>query len=121
MRRFTLCLLIALLPLQSIWAAAANACQGGCNSGGDFGHHEHVHAGVVLDDGGSAADSHAQSGATCGTDCSSYHGHGLAAVVVAIRLPLSVSRPGVTPSPYERSFVDRCLEGPLRPPQPPVA
>ena len=118
MRRITLCLLIALLPFQSIWAAAANVCQGACSAGGsDFGHHEHAHAGVIVSDH-ATADSQTGPGATGGTDCSTYHGHGVAAVIFAAQLPVAVMRPGVAPSPYEGSFADRCLESPLRPPQP---
>jgi hypothetical protein len=112
MRRIALVLLIVLLPLQSIWAAAANACQHECGSAGKrLGHHLHQHVGTATD------DSTADSADGAGVDGSTYHGHAAAALIgEELALATSCSR-GYLPSPYRRHFADRFLEGPLRPPR----
>lgn len=114
MRRIALVLLIALLPLQSIWVVAANACQQQCGAGGEhFGHHPHVHDGAADD---ASTDARGDAGDSNATDGSNFHGHGLSALILEDRSPIPSSRPGYLPSAYVRSFADRYLENPLRPP-----
>ncbi|NML17073.1 hypothetical protein [Azohydromonas caseinilytica] len=116
MRRFVLVLLIALLPLQAVWAAAANACGHEHMSGkAHFGHHEHVHTAKVT----AAADDVPDAGAadwSCGADCSTCHGHGWSAVLLDSPPALTQTGPGFVPSAYERFVAQRYLDNPLRPP-----
>ena len=70
-RKFLLILLVAILPLQYAWAAAAAYC--GHEAGGEpastqhFGHHSHQHKGDdgapsdTFDTSGTATASHAQA------------------------------------------------------------
>ena len=113
MRRIALILLIALLPFQSIWAAAANACQQECSSAGKhFGHHAHEHANAA----GDSAPDGAGDSSLSDSSTSHGHGHGIAEVPLEDHPLVRASRPGYLPIPYRRSYADRFLESPLRPP-----
>lgn len=120
MRRIALILLMVLLPLQSIWAAAANACPHEQMSAGKHGAdlaHEHAHG--HADDAASADDVPANTdgnpGSGVGSPC---HGQGNAAVIAEDRTTVADSRAGIVPSAYTRFVADRFLESPLRPPVP---
>ncbi len=120
-RRLWIIVLIALLPLQSIWAAAANACQDQCSAAAEhFGHHEHEHPVTLIAEDGSAGAS-TEHGATGVADVSTYHGHGSVAVILEDWPQLTASPSGVSSCPYEWHLADRFLESPLRPPQHPLA
>ena len=127
MRRIALVLLMLLLPLQSIWAAASNACPHERGSGGrhaaDAAHahahglaQEHAGTAAATDDGSADADSerHSATSSTC-------HGQGNAAVLGDDLVAVTVALADVVPSPYARFVADRFLESPLRPPVPPLA
>ena len=61
MRRALLIFMIAMLPLQWVWAAAATTCQHeACVSEAHFGHHAHQH------DAGKAASAAGGDHADCG-------------------------------------------------------
>jgi hypothetical protein len=118
MRRIALILLMLLLPLQSIWAAAANACPHERMSASKHvaGHaHEHAHksrsSDVVTDD--VSGDTDGNPGSSAGSPC---QGHGNAAVIAEDRMAVPDSRAGIVPSAYARFVADRFLESPLRPP-----
>lgn len=109
---------MVLLPLQSIWIAAASACPHERLSAGkpvaDHAHeHAHEHAGnaAVADD--VSADTDGDPGSTAGSTC---HGQGNAAVIADNRMVVTVSGADIVPSPYTRFVADRFLESPLRPP-----
>lgn len=71
MRRFLLIVLLAFLPLQSIWAAAAGYCgHEAAPQAGHFGHHVHQHQ----DERADTAGSNALSKAALDLDCHSCHG-----------------------------------------------
>lgn len=122
MRRIALILLMALLPLQSIWAAASNACPHEHVSGGkhaaDPAHerahqqaHEHADTAAVTDDASANTDSERNS--TAGSTC---HGQGSAAVFADGLVALVPMAAGIVPSPYARFIAERFLESALRPP-----
>ncbi len=122
MRRIALILLMALLPLQSIWAAATHACPHERVSAGkqvaDPAHehaheraHEHAVTAAVADD--MSADTDGNPGSTAGSTC---HGQGSAAVFADGLVALVPTAAGIVPSPYARFVADRFLESPLRPP-----
>jgi hypothetical protein len=121
MRRFVLLLLIAVLPLQSIWAAAADGClPGDAAAGGHFGHHEHGvgHDHAVLtgaaDDGGAG---HASGTAGGGEDCSPAHGHCCLGILASGGAALSHPGDSAYLAAYLRVVPDAFLENPLRPPR----
>ena len=123
MRRIALTLLMLLLPLQSIWAAAANACPHAQRAAGAHAAvvaHEHAHehgeSAAAADDVSADTDSTVSSAA--GSTC---HGQGNAAVLGDDVVALTVAAAGVMSSPYARFVADRFLESPLRPPVPPLA
>ncbi|MCE1250424.1 MAG: hypothetical protein LWW82_06810 [Comamonadaceae bacterium] len=77
MRRLFLLVLLAFLPLQSIWAAAAGYCSHEqAPAAVHFGHHGHPHHGAAADTdgahGGGTPGKIAQVGADL--DCHSCHG-----------------------------------------------
>ena len=120
MRRIALVLLMVLLPLQSIWAAAANATQHERGGGvKPFGHHEHAHAGVAIvadDASADTADTAGEPGSTCSNEASTCHGHAPSAAFAEEGLAVAVCRAGYVHCPYERFIADRFLDSPLRPP-----
>ncbi|HEX5373532.1 MAG TPA: DUF2946 family protein [Aquabacterium sp.] len=59
MRRFLAVLLLVLLPLQSIWAAAAPYCQHEASGSSHVGHHTHEHHQAAADDVGADTSSDA--------------------------------------------------------------
>ena len=118
MRRIALILLMALLPLQSIWAAASHACpHEGVSAGkhaADQAHkHAHEHAGTaaITDDASANADGHA--GNATGSTC---HSQGSAAVFADGFVAPAPAAAGIVPSPYARFVAERFLESALRPP-----
>ncbi len=120
MRRIALILLMVLLPLQSIWVAAANACPHERLSAGkpvaDHAHaHAHEYAGNAADANDVPADADGNPGSGVGSPC---HGQGNAAVLTEDLVTAAVSAAGILPSPYTRFVADRFLESPLRPPVP---
>ncbi|WP_066338667.1 hypothetical protein [Azohydromonas lata] len=117
MRRFVLVLLIALLPFQAIWAAAANAC-GHEHAGGSkahFGHHEHVHKAAAAADR-DASDEGGTADWSCGAECSTCQGHGWSAALLDWSTSLTQSGPGFVPTAYQRFLPQRDPDNPLRPP-----
>ena len=118
MRRIALILLMALLPLQSIWAAAVNACPQERLSAGEHAadpahEHAHEHAGIATVTDDVSADTRGNTGSTAGSSC---HGHGNAAVLAEGLVTAAVSAVGMVPSPYARFVADHFPESPLRPP-----
>ena len=118
MRRIALILLMVLLPLQSIWAAAANACPHEQRAAGKHAAgkahepgHEHAATAAVTDDGSAGTD--AERGGAIGSTC---HGQGNAAILADGLVAATVAALGIVPSPYARFVADRFLESPLRPP-----
>lgn len=109
MRRWLCMILLALLPLQSVWAAAAAHCEH--ESGphpSHFGHHEGHHHDAPVDPLEGVADSSSDGEAT--------HCHGICAVMIA-------TAPGM-PSAHAESPVTACtnvdIQGPaLSPPERP--
>jgi hypothetical protein len=100
MRRWLLILMIALLPVQTGWAAIAGACaDAGDRNAAHFGHHSHHDK--------SSADQDADDPDTAHLDCPTCHGIGL-----AVPLGSMVERSVEIDSPSAR-FVA------LTPPQPP--
>jgi hypothetical protein len=125
MRRIVITLLIALFALQSVWTAAANACQHDCSAmGKNFGHHHHAQ-----DDGAhgahsahdAPADAPDESGTAAGGNDSTTHSHGSLAVVADPPPAMTVSASGYLPSPYARFVADRFPDSLLRPPLPSMA
>ena len=122
MRRIALILLMALLPLQSIWAAASHACPHGRVSAGehatDFTHehtHDQAHAYAGADAASDNASADADSERDSGT-ASTCHGQGSAAVFARGLVAPAPAAAGIVPSPYARFVADRFLESALRPP-----
>ncbi|MDP1693814.1 MAG: hypothetical protein Q8L49_18015 [Burkholderiaceae bacterium] len=118
MCRIALILLMVLLPLQSIWAAAVNACPHQRVSAGkpvaDHAHepaHEHTGNAARADDGSADTNGHPSSSAD-----STCHGQGNPAVLAEHPTAVAASGAGIVPSPYIRFVADRYLESPLRPP-----
>lgn len=117
MRRLVLVLLIALLPLQAIWAAAANACGHEHTAHqAHFGHHQHAEPDanrVAGDDEGKPAIGEV----ACGGDCSTCHGHGWSAAAMLEPPPTRVqSLPEAWHSAYQRFSLQRFPDNLLRPP-----
>lgn len=116
LRRFVLILMLALLPLQSTWAAAASVCQheeivagaDGSSPSPHFGHHEHQHEGGP--EGG-------QDPAPGGVDVDCPSCHAAAPALLAPRLepqPPLLAAPAATP--YQRSITAGLPERLTRPP-----
>ena len=76
MRRLLLVLLLMFLPLQSVWAAAANYCaHEAAASGAHFGHPAHEHHDVGDDDkAGDKAGANSGKASSPDMDC---HAHGM--------------------------------------------
>ena len=109
---------MVLLPLQSIWAAAASACPHERVSAGeqaaDQAHIQtHEHAGTATATDGASADTNSERGSASDSTC---HGQGSAAVFADDLVALAPAAAGIVPSLYARSFADRFPESPLRPP-----
>ena len=128
MRRIALILLMALLPLQSIGAAAAYACaHERAPSGGHVAEaapahsHSHSHShdpaheradlAAATDDGSVEEDSERDS-----ASASTCHGQGSAAVFACALVAPAPAAAGIVPSPYARFIAERFLESALRPP-----
>ena len=124
MRRVALILLLALLPFQSLWAAATSACPHERAPAGTHGAerahahahahrpaHEHPGTAAIADKG--SADTHSHSGSVGGSSC---HGQAYAAVIDDERVAATPTRAGIVSSPYARFVADRYPESPLRPP-----
>lgn len=118
MRRFVLVLLIALLPLQAIWAAAANACghERVAGSKAHFGHHEHVHEAAAAAVERDASDDGGAEDWSCGADCSTCHGHGWSVALLDWSPSLTQAGPGFVPSAYQHFIPQPDPDNPLRPP-----
>lgn len=110
LRRLVLILLLAILPVQWTWAAAASVCQHESIAAGEtphFGHHEHQHhddgAGVDID--GPGVD----------TDCPSCH-----FAAPALLTPQAEAQPplpaAAAATPYRRSVTAGLPERLIRPP-----
>jgi hypothetical protein len=125
MRRLVLLLMIALLPLQSIWAAAANGCVAGdAAAGGHFGHHEHGGGHDHAAPSGAADDLNsgpAGGVAGGGEDCSPAHGHCCLGIVGGGDATLLHQGGGAYLAAYLRVVPDAFPENPLRPPRPDLA
>jgi hypothetical protein len=116
MHRFLAILLLAMLPLQSSWAAVASYCGHETQaSTGHFGHHDHVHghhadagsdAGPAADPGAGLTSSPDEAGGANGEkapgaldlDCSHCHGTCSAMPTLPMGLPgaLSTALPSAT-------------------------
>jgi hypothetical protein len=115
-RRFTLIVLMSLLALQSIWSAAAHACQHECSAAvAPFGHHDHAHDDAADSGHGEGEPTDAAAG-NAGTDGSKTHSHGSTAVVADLIPMVDMLEPGYLPCPYEHSFADHVPDRLLRPP-----
>lgn len=117
LRRLVLILMLALLPLQWTWAAAASVCQheeivataDGSLPSPHFGHHEHQHQ---QDDG------HEPGQAGPDLDCPSCH-----VATPALLLPRLDPQPPLlaarVATPYQRSITAGLPERLIRPPHSP--
>lgn len=115
LRRFVLILMLALLPLQWTWAAAASVCQheeivagaDGSIASPHFGHHEHKHE---------AGHEHGQAGkGGVDVDCPSCHA--AAPALLTLRLePLPPELLAFAATPYRRSITAGLPERLIRPP-----
>ena len=75
MRRLLLILLLAFMPLQSIWAAAAGYCSHeAAPSTAHFGHHVHQHHGDGDGDGDGEKAGTSLAKAASDMDCHACHG-----------------------------------------------
>lgn len=116
MKRFLPILLIAILPYQFSWAAAAVYCEhGGAASANHFGHHEHKFD----------ADYHAKHGdadlAKVHGDCGYCHAAASQAFFSAPVLPAVVPPPRVYLDTPPARFTSHVPEGPRRPDRLPAA
>lgn len=113
MRRFVLFLLIALLPLQSIWAAGTGNCHHPRGAAGSERANADVHVVKATKSDGASAQSGTTT--TCCADCATCFACGApAAAPVARTLPLSKA---VLFAVADESFSATCVpENPLRPP-----
>ena len=126
-RRFLALVLIALLPLQFSWAAAASYCEHETAETGHFGHHDHPqHAGLdggygplVDRDASPDAAGDPASGAV-GADCG--HCHGYCSVMLPVQPALpeapTMAHPGA--AAHESGDADAPAR-PERPQWPPLA
>lgn len=98
MRKAIVTILLALLPFQFVWGAAAEYCQ---HEGGDqvshFGHHVHKHHGQTGSDssGHSTADSKSKPAAD-DADCISCH--------LSCALPLPVVPLALSPAELSEAY-----------------
>ena len=94
MRRLFVLLLLAFLPLQSVWAVAASYCMHeAVPAVAHFGHHVHAHHEGHADGAGVSA---AKAGADM--DCHACHGMGNALHTDAVAPPLRLA--GTRPAPF---------------------
>ena len=94
MRRLFVLLLLAFLPLQSVWAVAASYCMHeAVPAVAHFGHHVHAHHEGHADGAGASA---AKAGADM--DCHACHGMGNALHMDAVAPPLRLA--GTRPAPF---------------------
>ena len=94
MRRLFVLLLLAFLPLQSVWAVAASYCMHeAVPAVAHFGHHVHAHHEGHADGAGASA---AKAGADM--DCHACHGMGNALHMDAVAPPLRLA--GTRPVPF---------------------
>lgn len=94
MRRWLAILLLVLLPLQSVWAAAAAYCQHETGAGAQhFGHHEHKHHQGSAD----TSNSSDVPSFAVDADCAVCHAVCAAATVDVPSLVVDISRPAITP------------------------
>lgn len=119
LRRLVLILMLALLPLQWTWAAAASVCQheeivataDGSLPSPHFGHHEHQHE-------HQQEDGHEPGQAGPDLDCPSCH-----VVTPALLLPRLDPQPPLlaarVATPYQRSITAGLPERLIRPPHSP--
>jgi len=110
MKRLLLIFLLAILPYQSSWAAAAGYCEhGGAASADHFGHHAHQ-----ID-----ADYHAQNtDADLGSihaDCGYCHAAALPAAIPAPPLAVAIFPPRLWLDAPALRYASRIPEGPRRP------
>ena len=111
MRRLLLILLLAFMPLQSIWAAAAGYCSHeAAPSTAHFGHHVHQHHGDGDGDGDGEKAGTSLAKAASDMDCHACHGTGgglahsasTQAIVVAVAHPPGQAAPAWPPAPLTR-------------------
>lgn len=117
MRRFVLVLLIALLPFQAIWAAAANACghERVSSSKMHFGHHGLVHEGAAAAVDRDASNDARAADWSCGADCSTCHGHGWSMALLDWSTSRTQSGPDFVPDACQHFILQRDPDNPLRP------
>ena len=109
MRRLFVLLLLAFLPLQSVWAVAASYCtHEAVPAVAHFGHHVHAHHEGHEGHADGAGASAAKAGADM--DCHACHGTGgglahsasAQAIVVAVAHPPGQAAPAWPPAPLTR-------------------
>lgn len=97
MRRLFVLLLLAFLPLQSVWAVAASYCtHEAVPAAAHFGHHVHAHHEGHEGHADGAGASAAKAGADM--DCHACHGMGNALHTDAVAPPLRLA--GTRPAPF---------------------
>ena len=97
MRRLFVLLLLAFLPLQSVWAVAASYCMHeAVPAAAHFGHHVHAHHEGHEGHADGAGASAAKAGADM--DCHACHGMGNALHMDAVAPPLRLA--GTRPAPF---------------------
>ena len=116
MRRLLLILLLAFMPLQSIWAAAASYCGHESAASTHFGHHQHLahdHVAQTTDDGKHDGAAGAR-GAGVDMDCHVCHGIGTGLHGGPAATALSAAR--MAPAPFALPLLR--APTPLRPERP---
>lgn len=115
MNRLLLIFLLMVLPLQSVWSAAAVYCQHEREkSARHVGHHTHQHQ--VQADSAEDQDNQFQVHSDCG------YCHGVAqATLVTPLLPAMIPFGSIKVDPPPLSFSSHISDGPRRPDRHPVA
>lgn len=112
MRRWLLIALLFVLPLQTVWGAAARYCAHETNSSAaHFGHHVHEHQDAqsqiaAADDGSGAV--------AVDLDCATCH-LGYAATLPSSEVVVVAAAPGVPPSPDGLRYQSHTPSGIERP------
>ncbi|KQV85084.1 hypothetical protein ASD15_08155 [Massilia sp. Root351] len=133
MRKLFLILLLAVLPLQYAWSAAAAYCGHEQEQSQHFGHHAHQHnaqAGAhdgddASGDGDGAADGGGHSGKPPGNakvhaDCAVCHHAVQASILAGMATPPDTASAGYPPSSDLR-FTSHIADGPKKPDWHPAA
>ncbi|WP_436264886.1 cation efflux protein, CzcI family [Pseudoduganella sp. LjRoot289] len=131
MRRLLLILLLAVLPLQYAWSAAAAYCGHEQGKSQHFGHHAHHHnmqaepghAGDAADDSAGGNDNgHGKPAgkAEVHADCAVCH-HAVQASLLSAMAPPPTAAGAAYPPPSDPRFSSHIADGPKKPDWHPAA